>query len=69
MILNYIKIVQKSTSKVDIDIYCARALPRTGTPGTVTCKSVWCCLTGFIALELHLVPATIIIIIEMRGAL
>ena len=44
MILNYIKIVQKSTSKVDIDIYCARALPRTGTPDTVTCKSVWCCL-------------------------
>ena len=27
MILNYIKIVQKSTSKVDIDIYCARAPP------------------------------------------
>ena len=33
MILKYIKVLQKSTSKVDIDIYCARALPRGGDLG------------------------------------
>ena len=31
MILKYIKVLQKSTSKVDIDIYCARAPARRET--------------------------------------